>query len=71
MTIGIYHGTLKEVREAQGLSVEALAERVGIEASTIQRYESGGGRPKPHHAFKLKEELDVAWDSLFYFAGRR
>ncbi|MCM1440039.1 MAG: helix-turn-helix domain-containing protein [Roseburia sp.] len=41
---------IKEIRSQLGLSQEALAERLGVHARTIQNWESGGKIPKSKDA---------------------
>src|SRR5258708_20775685 len=40
-------GDLKRLREAQGLSREQVAERIGSSETSIFRYEKGESRPQP------------------------
>jgi transcriptional regulator with XRE-family HTH domain len=51
---------LKSLREAQGLSVRALAGLVGVSSVTIWKWEKGDSRPRPRLMTPLARALDVA-----------
>lgn len=51
---------LQRAREDAGLSREALARRVGVSVSTIQRMELNSALPKSRVLFLLARELDVS-----------
>jgi UTP--glucose-1-phosphate uridylyltransferase len=51
---------LRQAREAAGLSREALAQRVGLDASYIYRIESGNRSPSREATLTLAEALRVA-----------
>jgi predicted ATPase/DNA-binding XRE family transcriptional regulator len=51
---------LKQLRQGQGLTQDALAERVGCATQTIRKIEGGQRRPSYQIAAKLAEELGVA-----------
>lgn len=71
MAIGVYPKKLKAAREQARLSVEDLAEKVGVTPRTIQKYESGSGHPGSRNAFKVRVALGVPWDSIFYFESEQ
>jgi putative transcriptional regulator len=55
---------LKEIREAQGLTREELAARVGCSRMTILRLERGDGRPNARDLDKLAKALGVTVKEL-------
>ena len=58
---------LKEIRVANELSQEALAESVGVTRQTIISIEKGVYQPSVGLAVKLAKRLDKTVESLFYF----
>lgn len=55
---------IKERREALHISQAELAEKVGVDASTMCLYESGKRSPKIGMAFKIAEALGCTVDEL-------
>lgn len=56
---------LKEIREAKGLSAAALGKRVGVDKTTILRYESGEIGKMPYLTFmKLLVILETTPEEL-------
>jgi len=55
---------LVAARKAAGLSQECLAERMEVERSTVQRWESGQSTPQPCHRPKLARVLGISDDTL-------
>ncbi|MBV9011068.1 MAG: helix-turn-helix transcriptional regulator [Pseudonocardiales bacterium] len=55
---------LVAARKAAGLSQECLAERMGVERSTVQRWETGQCTPQPCHRPKLARVLGISDDKL-------
>jgi transcriptional regulator with XRE-family HTH domain len=55
---------LAERRKAVGLSQESLAEQVGVDRSTVVRWERGDTGPQPWHRPKLADALRVSVDEL-------
>ena len=58
---------LKEIRVANELSQEALAESVGVTRQTIISIEKGVYQPSVGLAVKLAKKLDKTVELLFYF----
>jgi transcriptional regulator with XRE-family HTH domain len=58
-----YLRNLKAVRKQRGLTQQALADLVGIEQPTIQRYEKGRS-PRLDQALDIARELGVSLDDL-------
>lgn len=58
---------LKEIRVANELSQEALAESVGVTRQTIISIEKGVYQPSVGLAIKLAKKLNKTVESLFYF----
>jgi transcriptional regulator with XRE-family HTH domain len=55
---------LAAARKAAGHSQESLAERLGVERTTIQRWEAGETAPQPWHRPRLAEALGLPRDQL-------
>lgn len=51
-------------REAVGLTQEALADRIGVDSSTVGRWERGVLTPSPVHRGKLASALDLSFVEL-------
>lgn len=54
---------LRDLRESRGISQEALAEIIGVDRTTIVKYESGGSKPT-RNLKKLAEYFHVTTDYL-------
>ena len=50
---------LKAIREEKGLSLEDLAEKTGLEAIKLKRYESGYAKPSLVEVKKIAAALNV------------
>ena len=61
---------LRSLREAQGLSIRALATLVGVSSVTIWKWEKGDSKPRPRLIPKLAQALHVSPGSLPPRAGR-
>jgi len=48
---------MKHFRTAMGISQEAMARRLGIDASTLARWESGRRKPEGEHLAKIEDML--------------
>jgi transcriptional regulator with XRE-family HTH domain len=55
---------LAQRRKAMGLSQEGLAERLGVDRSTVVRWEAGDTEPQPWLRPKLARILQVSLDQL-------
>lgn len=55
---------LRTLREAQGLSVRALASLVGVSSVTIWKWEKGDSKPRPRLMTPLARALDVSPQQL-------
>ena len=60
--------TLKEVREARGLTQAQLAEAIGVSRKTINTVENGVFVPSTVIALKLAAALDTSVEALFSLA---
>ena len=65
-------GRLKKRRQAVGLTQDQLAEEVGVNRSTVIRWEAGTTEaPHPRHRSKLAQALRVSLDELEYLLARQ
>lgn len=55
---------LKELRKGKGLSMQTLADRVGVSKMSISQYESGRNYPTLEVAMKLADCLETSLDFL-------
>jgi transcriptional regulator with XRE-family HTH domain len=63
---GAIGGHLREVRVARGLSLRALAERVGVSPSLISQVETGRARPSVRTLYAIASELRISLDELLF-----
>jgi len=61
---------LREARQARGLSLRDLADRLGVSASLISQIETGRANPSVSTLYAIAGELDVSLDELL-FTDRR
>ncbi len=61
---------VKEFRERRGLTVETLAERVGVSERLLRALEEDSSVATVELGFKLAVELSAPFDELFNLAGR-
>ena len=61
---------LRTLREAQGLSIRALAALVGVSSVTIWKWEKGDSKPRARLISPLAKALDVSPVSLRPMAGK-
>lgn len=64
------NGRLKQIRETRALSRKDLADKAGVNESTIYRSEQGETRLRPSTIRKLAETLGVEPDELASRQGR-
>jgi transcriptional regulator with XRE-family HTH domain len=57
---------LAELRRARGLTQAALAERIGVQANQVSRYESGRSEPTLGVLRQLAIALSVSCDTLVF-----
>jgi transcriptional regulator with XRE-family HTH domain len=57
---------LRQVRQARGLSLRALAARVGVSPSLISQVETGRARPSVRTLYALASELRISLDELLF-----
>ena len=57
---------LRTARAARGLSLRALAQRLGVSPSLISQVETGRARPSVKTLYALARELDVSLDELLF-----
>ena len=58
-------GRLKEVREDQGLTKTALAQKVGLDPSQITKIENGQSNPSLDALFRICETLNITPAEFF------
>lgn len=56
---------IRKIREARNLTQSELAEKAGVNKSTVSMYESASRTPKLDFAKKLAKALDVSVDSFY------
>jgi transcriptional regulator with XRE-family HTH domain len=62
---------LREQRQARGLSLRDLAERVDVSPSLISQIETGRARPSVNTLYAIAAELEVSLDDLVFIDGER
>lgn len=61
---------LRRERQARGLSLRELADRLDLSASLISQVETGRARPSVRTLYALADALDVSLDELLELGGR-
>ena len=56
---------LKEIRLLRGMTQREIAEKLGIEQSTISLYETGERMPNAAMAAKIASTLGVSFNDIF------
>jgi transcriptional regulator with XRE-family HTH domain len=62
---------LREARQARGLSLRGLAERLGVSPSLISQVETGRARPSVSTLYAIVTELGISLDELVYPDAKR
>lgn len=62
-------GRLSRAREALGLTINELARRIGVQASTIKAWESDRAQPRANRLSTLAGVLNVSLSWLLYGVG--
>jgi transcriptional regulator with XRE-family HTH domain len=61
--------SIRQVRELRQMTIEGLAERVGVSAGAISHWETGRYSPRNHHQVAIAQALDVPWSTIFALDG--
>jgi transcriptional regulator with XRE-family HTH domain len=61
---------LREARQGRGLSLRALAERLGVSPSLISQVETGRARPSVSTLYAIANELGISLDELLFIDAR-
>ena len=62
---------LREARQARGLSLRTLAERLGVSPSLISQVETGRAKPSVSTLYAIVTELGISLDELVYPDAKR
>jgi len=62
---------LAEIRKAQGLTQQGLAEAASLHINQIRRYEGGAAQPTLEGLIKLAKALHVSLDELVFESAER
>lgn len=62
---------LRRIREERGLTVEGLAEKSGVSATTLRAAERGGREPRLDTVAKLAEALGLTFAEVWRLQRRR
>jgi transcriptional regulator with XRE-family HTH domain len=62
---------LRAARRAHGLSLRALADRLGVSPSLISQVETGRARPSVSTLYAIASELDISLDEILFEDRRR
>ena len=57
---------LREARQARGLSLRGLADRLGVSPSLISQVETGRAKPSVSTLYAIVTELGISLDELVY-----
>ena len=67
---GVIGDRLREVRNARGLSLRAMAARLGVSASLISQVETGRARPSVRTLYAIAAEHGISLDELLFSDAR-
>lgn len=62
---------LQRIRQTRGLTVEELAEKSGVAASTIKEAEEGGRTPRKDTIARLAKPLGLTFEEVWSLQSRR
>jgi transcriptional regulator with XRE-family HTH domain len=62
---------LRRIREERGLTIEQLAEKSGISATTIRVVERGAREPRGDTVARLAKPLGLTFDEVWRLQRRR
>ena len=62
---------LRRIREQRGLTIEQLAEKSGISATTIRVVERGAREPRGDTVARLAKPLGLTFDEVWRLQRRR
>lgn len=60
---------IRQVREMRGMTIEELAQAVGVTDGAVSQWETGRFSPRQHHQIIVARVLDVPWLTLFGLDG--
>src|SRR5687767_1280209 len=61
---------LRAARQGRGLSLRALAERLGVSPSLISQVETGRAQPSVSTLYSIASELGISLDELLFMDAR-
>src|SRR5688500_9556952 len=61
---------LRDARAARGLSLRALADRLGVWPSLISQVERGLAKPSVNTLYSMASELEISLDELLFVDAR-
>lgn len=61
---------LRQARQERGLSLRALADRLGVSPSLISQVERGLARPSVNTLYSMARELEISLDALLFVDAR-
>lgn len=64
------NGRFRMARIQHGLSIRGLADKAGVNPTTIHKLEKGLSSPHPNTAYKICDALGVKFDDLFELADK-
>lgn len=61
----VFSANLARIRTEKGLTQEQLAEKIGVQQPTVQRWEAGGRQPRKGYLEMIAAALEVELAALF------
>lgn len=59
----ILYQWIRQLRKRRNLTQEKLAEKMGVDPRTVQRWENGSTRPQPHNLSKFQTLEERGWET--------